>query len=62
MLLIKEEVSANVLNLIMSMVNDNEKARGCHGLGIIRNEYEADFTVEYNFSFKIIDNETGEEI
>lgn len=57
MLLTEKKICDSILNLVLSLLEENNENRGCCGSGIVN-----DFTVEYNFSFKIIDNETGEEI
>lgn len=58
------QICDTILNLVLLLLEDDNETRGCCGSGIIRNEKEnkIDFTVEYNFSFRIIDNETGEEM
>lgn len=57
MSLAEKKIVESVLKLVSSLLEDNDETRGCCGSGVVNK-----VTIEYNFSFKIIDNETGGEI
>lgn len=53
----KAECQRHVAFLVDKILKDDHGSRGCVGFFII-----GDYTCEFDFTFNIIDNETGEEI
>lgn len=56
-MLTEEKICKTILHLVKLLLNDDLNTRGCRGTG-----KSDDLTIKYNFDFRIIDNETGEEM